>query len=105
MTSPVLALKLQWWRALAVELPEEDGGGRNSILVELLHISLYGTRDAASNFEKEVRKYMQSFGFKKRKEQFQHLFPRRERHPGNGSRRRLRVLRIQVCSCVVEYHP
>ena len=41
-------------RSNAVELAEEDDGGRNSTHVGLLRRSLYGTRDAASNLKKGV---------------------------------------------------
>ena len=50
-------------RIIAVELPEEDGGGKDSEFVGLLQKSLYGTRDAAANFQKEVRKFMQDHNF------------------------------------------
>ena len=45
-------------REIAVELPEEDGGGPGCPMVGLLQKSLYGTRDAAANFQKEIKKFM-----------------------------------------------
>ena len=52
-------------RKLAVELPEEDLEGEEGRggTVGLLNMSLYGTRDAAANFQREVRKVMTAAGF------------------------------------------
>ena len=52
-------------RLLCIELPEEDldDGERPGEMVGLLQMSLYGTRDAAVNFQQEVRKFMVSQGF------------------------------------------
>ena len=50
-------------RIIAVELPGEDGGGKDSEFVGLLQKSFYGTRDAAANFQEEVRKFMQDHNF------------------------------------------
>lgn len=56
-------------RTVCVELPAEAKGPRGSALgsevdaVGLLQMSLYGTRDAAANFQEEVRKTMVSMGF------------------------------------------
>ena len=50
-------------RKICVELPEESAeslGGRN---VALLNRSLYGTRDAAMNWQEEVAKEMRQWGF------------------------------------------
>ena len=50
-------------RKICVELPEECAeslGGRN---VALLNRSLYGTRDAAMNWQEEVAKEMRQWGF------------------------------------------
>ena len=47
-------------REVAVELPVEDGGGPGSEMFGLLQKSLYGTRDAAANFQREVKKFMRS---------------------------------------------
>ena len=53
-------------RNVCIELPEEDleDGDVEQDMVGLLKQSLYGTRDAAANFQKEVRKFMKSIGFK-----------------------------------------
>ena len=50
-------------RELAVQLPVEDGGGPGSEMVGLLQKSLYGTRGAAANFQREVTKFMREWGF------------------------------------------
>ena len=53
-------------RKICVELPEEDKSAKDRAgdMVGLLVQSLYGTRDAASNFQKEVQKLMEAIGFK-----------------------------------------
>ena len=54
-------------RMICVELPEECAeaeGGRN---VALLNMSLYGTRDAAMNWQEEVAKQMRKWGFSRGK--------------------------------------
>ena len=48
-------------RAVCVELPPEEGSDGDQ--VGLLMMSLYGTRDAAVNFQKEVSKFMKDVGF------------------------------------------
>eukprot|EP00974_Lingulodinium_polyedra_P080547 7803045-Lingulodinium_polyedra.AAC.1 len=48
-------------RWVCVELPEEEGSEEDE--VGLLQMSLYGTRDAAANFQAEVRKTMLAAGF------------------------------------------
>ena len=52
-------------RTVCVKLPLEatgqEGGGED--MVGLLQMSLYGTRDAAANFQEEVRKVMLGAGF------------------------------------------
>ena len=52
-------------RLLCVELPEEDKTAEDieGDHVGLLQMSLYGTRDAAANFQEEVRKFMSKCGF------------------------------------------
>ena len=50
-------------RKVCVELPEEDVMPNERDMVGLLGKSLYGTRDAAINFQKEVRKVMAGNGF------------------------------------------
>ncbi len=53
-------------REVCVELPEEalsDGESKEE-WVAYLEKSLYGTRDAALNFQKECRKYLSSLGFR-----------------------------------------
>ena len=49
-------------RTICIELPEEDRGDQDE--VGLLEMSLYGTRDAAANFQAEVRKVMTYAGFR-----------------------------------------
>ena len=53
-------------REICIELPEEDWepGDEGFDLVGLLEMSLYGTRDAAANFQEEVKRFMASQGFK-----------------------------------------
>ena len=46
---------------LAVELPAEDGGGPASEMVGLLQKSLYGTKDAAAIFQREVMREQEHF--------------------------------------------
>ena len=53
-------------RSIAIELPDEDKADGQDML-GILEMSLYGTRDAALNFQKEVRKFMKSKGFVMRK--------------------------------------
>ncbi|MDA8582757.1 reverse transcriptase domain-containing protein [bacterium] len=50
-------------REVAIELPPEARGEGDGDMVGLLLKSLYGTRDAAANFQKEVRRFMVSHGF------------------------------------------
>ena len=56
---------MQAGRNLCIELPAEDlsPGDRKRDLVGYLVQSLYGTRDAAANFQKEVTKTMRKIGF------------------------------------------
>ena len=56
-------------RNLCIELPEEElcDHERGQDLVGHLHQSLYGTRDAAANFQKEVTKVMMTAGFQRGK--------------------------------------
>ena len=49
-------------RTVAVELPDEDKSDGQD-MVGLLQKSLYGTRDAAINFQREVQKFMRGHGF------------------------------------------
>lgn len=53
-------------RNVCIELPEEDLDEyeKGEDLVGHLQRSLYGTRDAAANFQKEVQRFMRSVGFK-----------------------------------------
>ena len=55
-------------RKVAVELPKEALTEEEKAmdLVGMLDMSLYGTRDAALNFQKEVGKLMSSLGFRHR---------------------------------------
>ena len=48
-------------RTIAIELPDEDKT-EGQDMVGKLEKSLFGTRDAALNFQKEVRKFMQTQG-------------------------------------------
>ena len=51
-------------RTVCVELPSEARvEGEEEDMVGLLQLSLYGTRDAAANFQAEVRKFLLSEGF------------------------------------------
>ena len=52
-------------RELCVELPEEAKEGEDwaKDMVGLLQMSLYGTRDAARNFQREVTLFMERNGF------------------------------------------
>ena len=52
-------------RTVCVELPPEALGEGDDTrdLVGLLQMSLYGTRDAAANFQAEVRRFMTGMGF------------------------------------------
>lgn len=56
-------------RTVCVELPAEafEDGSVNKGQVGLLQLSLYGTRDAAANFQKEVAKFMKQQGFEQSK--------------------------------------
>ena len=52
-------------RKVCVELPAEDldANDAGKDLVGLLNMSLYGTRDAAKNWQEEVGAMMKSWGF------------------------------------------
>ena len=50
-------------RTVCVELPAEARAKGEDDVVGLLKLSLYGTRDAAANFQQEVRRFMQREGF------------------------------------------
>ena len=50
-------------RCLCIELPEEDKLEGEEDMVGLLNMSLYGTRDAAANFQKLVKEFMLENGF------------------------------------------
>ena len=53
-------------RSVCVEIPDEDKTQEDfdEDRVALLEMSLYGTRDAAANFQAEVKKFMIGQGFK-----------------------------------------
>ena len=53
-------------RNLCIELPEEDmtEEDKKNDMVGYLHQSLYGTGDAAANFQLEVKKTMRKIGFR-----------------------------------------
>ena len=84
-------------RTIAIELPDEDKAEGQDMVGKLLK-SLCGTRDAALNFQKEVRKFMQSQGFVvgSGKVQLQYI------HPSHGARRRLCVFRFALIAEVVQ---
>merc|ERR1711949_36970 len=52
-------------RDICVELPEEakDEEDKGKDVVGKLRLSLYGTRDAAANFQRTVREFMQKEGW------------------------------------------
>ena len=50
-------------RRIAVELPPEDKDPSEGDCVGILQKSLYGTRDAAKNFQEEVKRFMAGAGF------------------------------------------
>ena len=54
-------------RFVCVELPQEAIGEdeKDKDMVGWLQMSLYGTRDAAANFQEEVRKFMVKHGFRR----------------------------------------
>ena len=75
-------------RNLCVELPEEDKEEGEGDMVGKLEMSLYGTRDASANFQKEVKEFMLRIGFRQGR-----YNPCTFWHPERGitrSRRRLR---------------
>ena len=49
-------------RRVFAELPEEDGGGPGSQRCGMLKNSLYGTRDAAQNWERELGEFLEEVG-------------------------------------------
>ena len=52
-------------RAVCVEIPEEDktATDNHKDVVGMLNMSLYGTRDAAKNWQEEVARMMKVWGF------------------------------------------
>ena len=51
-------------REICIELPEEDRSEEeDDDMVGFLEMSLYGTRDAAANFQDEVKRFMCSIGY------------------------------------------
>ena len=52
-------------RRVYIELPEEDGGGPGSRKCGLLRESLYGTRDAAQNWERELGGFLEEIGLRR----------------------------------------
>ena len=52
-------------RDLCVELPEEDRDESAGDMVGHMQMSLYGTRDAAMNWQEEVARCMKSWGFRR----------------------------------------
>ena len=57
---------MQAGRNLCIELPDEDlsSEDKEDDMVGYLNQGLYGTRDAAANFQKEVTKFMTRNGFR-----------------------------------------
>ena len=53
-------------REICIELPDEDkdAGDWEEDMVGILEMSLYGTRDAAANFQQEVQRFMRDIGFR-----------------------------------------
>ena len=49
-----------------IEIPKEDrdSNGKDKDMVGKLNLSLYGTRDAAQNWQKEYTGFMIALGFK-----------------------------------------
>ena len=66
-------------RNVCIELPSEEQGGKDE--VGWLQMSLYGTRDAAANFQEEVKKMMRGAGFI-----VSRYNPAMFYHPGKGLR-------------------
>ena len=56
---------MQAGRNLCIELPDEDmtEEDKKNDMIGYLNQSLYGTRDAAANFQSEVKKFMMASGF------------------------------------------
>ena len=52
-------------RRVYIELPEGDGGGPGSRQCGLLRKSLYGTRDAAHNWECELGGFLEEIGLRR----------------------------------------
>ena len=52
-------------RRVYIELPEGDGGGLGSGQCGLLRKSLYGTRDAAQNWECELGGFLEETGLRR----------------------------------------
>ena len=52
-------------RRVYIELPEGDGGGPGSRQCGLLRKSLYGTRDAAQNWECELGGFLEEIGLRR----------------------------------------
>ena len=50
-------------RLIYIELPKEDDNGDN--MVGRLRMSLYGTRDAALNWQEEVSRHLAALSFRK----------------------------------------
>ena len=56
-------------REACLELVDGDlrEGGKEKEIVAMLELSMYGTRDAATNWQEEVAKEMKGWGFKRGK--------------------------------------
>lgn len=52
-------------RDVCVEIPEEDRDPKDGDVVGHLQMSLYGTRDAAMNWQEEVARQMRAWGFRR----------------------------------------
>ena len=75
-------------RRIFVDLPEEDWQPGDETMCGLLRQSLYGTRDAAQNWEIELGNFMEGLGVHERTGQSVSLPPQRYRHGGGGARGR-----------------
>ena len=61
------------------------GVHERELAVGLLKLSLYGTRDAAANFQEEVKKFMEKFEFEQSKYNPSMYFNRKKEHQNLGA--------------------
>ena len=88
-------------RTIAIELPDE-GKAEGQDMVGILEKSLYGTRDAALNFQKGSSEIHAIARFCCGKVQLQYLLAQGQGHQSHGARRRLRVSRLALIAEVVQ---